>query len=262
MTPWRQARERRAAGEGQVPQRLVGADLAELEGDAAKHQRQQHHDHRQIERRHDDGIGQRERHQQAAAAHHQPGLVAVPERRDRRHHLVALGVVLGERKQHADAEVEAVEDDVQHDCGADDAGPDQRKKPFGCHAPASRVLACGGERAAKPDGRFVGRCGVEAFHDQPVDEIDAGRKDDAVDHDEQREGHGNGGADHRRGGVGGAQDALHDPGLTAALGHHPAGDHRDETHPPGLRHHQQIPARLEQFSAPPQERADKSPPPP
>ena len=48
---------------------------------------------REIDRRDDDGEGERERREQADAAQHQPGLVAVPDRRDRVHHQVARGVV-------------------------------------------------------------------------------------------------------------------------------------------------------------------------
>ena len=50
-------------------------------------------DHRQIERRHDDRVGRGKRRQQAAAAEHQPGLVAVPHRRD--------GVIIGSRSARA-----------------------------------------------------------------------------------------------------------------------------------------------------------------
>ena len=42
-----------------------------------------------VDRRNDDGEGERKRRQQAEAAEHQPGLVAVPDRRDRVHHQVA-----------------------------------------------------------------------------------------------------------------------------------------------------------------------------
>ena len=74
--PLREGRDQRAAAEGAVPettQRLVLE--AELESDAAKHQRQQHDD-----RRNDDRERERKRRQQAEAAEHEPGLVAVPHR--------------------------------------------------------------------------------------------------------------------------------------------------------------------------------------
>jgi hypothetical protein len=44
-----------------------------------------------VERRHDDGVGERKDGEQPAAAEHQPGLVAVPDGRDRVHHDVAFG---------------------------------------------------------------------------------------------------------------------------------------------------------------------------
>jgi hypothetical protein len=93
----------------------------------AQHQCEQHHDKRKVEGRHDNRISAGEGDQKAATAEHQPGLVAVPERRDRRQHAIALGVVLGEREQHADAEVEAVENDVKRHGDGEDAGPDERK---------------------------------------------------------------------------------------------------------------------------------------
>ncbi len=118
-----EGRQRRAGREGEVPVPLAGRrDPAELECDAAEHQRQQHHDHRKVERRHDHRIGAAESDPQPAAAEHQPGLVAVPERRDRVHHLVALALAAGIGKEDADAEIEAVEDDIERD-----RGPDQRR---------------------------------------------------------------------------------------------------------------------------------------
>src|SRR6266566_3545892 len=102
-----------AGGKRERPMRLAAyAEPAELECDAAKDQRQQHDDDRQIERRQNDRIRQRESDHQSGAAEHEPGLIAVPERRDGIHHLVALVLAFGERKQDADAEVESVEDHV------------------------------------------------------------------------------------------------------------------------------------------------------
>src|SRR5207245_11128085 len=108
-------------GEGPVP--LAGhSDPTELECDPAKHQRQQHHDDRYIERRQNDRIGERESDHQSGAAEHEPRLVAVPERSDGIHHLVALAFALGEWEHYADSEIEAVEDLVDldpeaHGCG-------------------------------------------------------------------------------------------------------------------------------------------------
>src|SRR5690606_20852810 len=48
-----------------------------------------------------------------------------PERRNGAHHLAALGLVASKWEQQRDAEIKAVEDDVEHHGGADDAGPDE-----------------------------------------------------------------------------------------------------------------------------------------
>ena len=140
ITPWQNAARVEPPAKAKFQYCLAGRrDPAELEGHAAEDQRQQHDDDRQIERRHDHRVGLREGDPQAAAAEHQPGLVAVPERRDRVHHLVALAFAARERKQDADAEVEAVEDDVERDRGADQRGPDHRKVPFHGGSPASAL---------------------------------------------------------------------------------------------------------------------------
>ena len=62
--------------------------------------------------------------QQQPDRQHQPGLVGVPERADRRDHDVLLGIV-GGGEQDADAEVEAVEHDIDQDGEAHQAGEDQ-----------------------------------------------------------------------------------------------------------------------------------------
>ncbi len=124
-------------------------DPAELERDATEHQCQQHHDERHVERRHHDRVSGRERHEQAVAAEDEPRLVAIPERRDRVHHPIAVGFARKERKQDADAEIESVEDHVQrdgdgHDAGADERQPERRAgERFGRHI------------AEPPDPRFT-----------------------------------------------------------------------------------------------------------
>src|SRR5262249_3042101 len=98
--------------------------------------------------RHDNRIGARESNQEPTAAEYEPSLVAVPVRRDRSEHAVAFGIVVGERKQYTDAEIEAVEDDVQHDGDAEDRRPDDRKRRrkkvchFGGHGDCPDTL-CG-----------------------------------------------------------------------------------------------------------------------
>src|SRR5690606_4956339 len=62
--------------------------------------------------------------EQAAAAQHQPGLVAVPHRRHGVDRLVALAADGEHREQDADAQVEAVHHHVGEHREQDDAGPD------------------------------------------------------------------------------------------------------------------------------------------
>ena len=88
--PCEEGREQRAEEEGVVPEEFRALRLeAELEGDAAKDQGDEHEDDRHVERRHEHRIGDVEDREEAAAAEDQPGLVAVPDRRDREHHPVA-----------------------------------------------------------------------------------------------------------------------------------------------------------------------------
>src|SRR5207253_410295 len=82
---------------------------------------------RQIKRWHDHGIGTRKRHPQPAAAEDEPGLVAVPERRDRVHQGVAVAFAAREGEENADAEIETVEDDIEADGGGDEQRPDDRE---------------------------------------------------------------------------------------------------------------------------------------
>ena len=58
---------------------------AELERDSAEDEREQHYEYGKIDRRNDDGEGEGESREQTKPAEHQPGLVAVPDRRDRIH---------------------------------------------------------------------------------------------------------------------------------------------------------------------------------
>jgi hypothetical protein len=74
-------------------------------------------------------VRQRKGDQQQPDSQHQPGLVGVPERTDRRDHRVLLGI-LRRGKQDADAQVEAVEDDVDQDREAHQPGEDQRHQSW------------------------------------------------------------------------------------------------------------------------------------
>jgi hypothetical protein len=160
--------EDRARGEGKVPIAVTRLrDAAELERHAAEDEGEEHDDHRQVKRRHDHRIGSRKRHEKAAASEHQPGLVAVPEGRERAHHHVAILLPAGEGKEDADAEVEAVEDDVEGDRGGDEERPDDREVgfhwpqlPLSGTAAASSVAAVSG-RFGTPCGG--GACGLGPF---------------------------------------------------------------------------------------------------
>ena len=97
---------------------------AKFKGHAAQHQAQQHGDQWRIERRQDDGIGQRESGQQAAAAEDQPGFIAVPNRCNTVHRGVAIRPHPEIGKQYANAEIKAVHDDIDDNGKGDDTGPD------------------------------------------------------------------------------------------------------------------------------------------
>jgi len=134
-----EGRDDGAAEEGAVPDVFARRRaVAELERDAAEDEREQKPHHRQIEGGQDDGVGRREKDQKAAAAEHEPRLVAVPEGRDRIHHGRARRVVRREGKENADAEVETVEHDIEQDGECDDTCGDERKIDHGSTSPGSR----------------------------------------------------------------------------------------------------------------------------
>jgi hypothetical protein len=105
-------------------------DPAKFERNTAQDKAEQHHEDRHMQRRHQDRIGQRKRNEQAASAENQPCLVAVPERRYRIHHLIALGFDPCCREQDADAEVESVEDDIHDDSESEQKAPHDREMGF------------------------------------------------------------------------------------------------------------------------------------
>ena len=105
------ARER----EGEVPVPAPPARIAlaaELDRDGAADQRREQQHEGQVEGAERGGVGDGEGGEQRAAEGHEPDLVAVPQRADGVHHDAALLVAADEQVQHADAEVEAVEDGV------------------------------------------------------------------------------------------------------------------------------------------------------
>jgi hypothetical protein len=126
--------------------------VTEFKRDAAKDQRKQHHNDRNVKRRHDDRIGLGKSHEQSSAAEHQPCLVAIPVRCDRTRHLVAFALVLCERKKNADTEIKAVEQHVHGDGDADHRGPDQREIPFHGFDPISVALLRGRRPARLKSG--------------------------------------------------------------------------------------------------------------
>ncbi len=122
--PLGKRRQRRAIAEAVIPRGAVlGVLVAELEGDAAEDERQQHHQNGEIDRRDDDREGERKRRQQRQAAEHEPSLVAVPDRRDRVHRDAARGAIRRKAVEDADAEIEAVEQDIEEDGEPEDDRP-------------------------------------------------------------------------------------------------------------------------------------------
>ena len=147
--PLGEGAEGRAVAEGVVPEgAMLGVAEPELEGDAAEDERQQHDQKREIDRRQDDGEGEREGREQRHAAEHEPGLVAVPHRRNRVHHQIARLAVGSEAVEDADAEVEAVEQHVEKDADAEDEGPDRHEiENIGAHLRSPIRQAAWRERA-------------------------------------------------------------------------------------------------------------------
>jgi hypothetical protein len=110
------SRQCRAATERPVPHMSKPSrPEAKLEGKAAENQGEEHQNERHVEGRQQNGVGDRECGDEKRAAEHQPRLVAVPDRRDRVHHEIAVGIARGEREQDADAEIETIHHDIHRD---------------------------------------------------------------------------------------------------------------------------------------------------
>ena len=132
--------------------------MAELERHAAEDERQKHGDERRIERRQQHRIGQRKGRHQAAATEHQPGLVAVPDRRNGGDHRLLVLLRLCEGREDADAEVEAVEHHIGEDREGEDAAPHDGKIERGAHsAPPPRPSARTGAIPAMPEAPVASR---------------------------------------------------------------------------------------------------------
>jgi hypothetical protein len=135
-----QRRDPRADHDDAVPVAppALGVDLAAvLEGDAAADEGEQHEQERQVGGRKQPGVPGGEGGEHGPAGDDQPDLVAVPDGPDGVDHDAALGVVLGEDgQQHADAEVEAFEEEVPEPEEGDDGEPDDGE---GHRAPTTAV---------------------------------------------------------------------------------------------------------------------------
>src|SRR5678816_2463330 len=96
---------------------------------------------------------------------------------------------------------------------------------------ARRALG-GRERAARSAMRRLDRRSLRPARDQAVDVVEAHAEYDAVDDHEKDERYEHARGGDRRDRVGGAQDAVRDPGLAPDLRGDPAAQHRDEAEPP------------------------------
>ena len=143
-------RDRRSAEERQVPPApMAGLLQPELEGDAAEDQAQQQQEQRKVDGGNDDRERERKRREQPHAAQDQPRLVAVPDRCDRIHHQRARVVVRCQRRENADAEIEAVEQHVHEDADA------ENQRPHGDEVEMHRVSRQ--VSASAPDSGRAGR---------------------------------------------------------------------------------------------------------
>ena len=91
---------------------MVSGLHPEVKGSAAQDQPHQHNSHGDVESGEDNTVGLGEGDQEYAYTHHDPGLVGVPEGADRSDHHILFAVAT-KRQQHADAQIEAVENDIQ-----------------------------------------------------------------------------------------------------------------------------------------------------
>src|SRR5262249_56946585 len=128
-----------------VPESLVvSVPKTKLKSDTAKDQCEQHHRDRKIDRRNDDREGQRESGEEPEAAQNQPGLVAVPDRPDRVHDDVAGAGIWRQAMEHAEAEIETLDQAADDDSRPEDQSPDRAKVEDLVHAASTfaRSMAC------------------------------------------------------------------------------------------------------------------------
>src|SRR5918993_1145317 len=154
----RERRNGRAGCERNIPFAVVWlGNPAKLECDAAEHECEQHHDQRHVQGGGDDRVCEGKRDEEPAATEYEPGLVAIPKRRDGVHHVVAVGLAREDRKQDSQSKIESVEHDVQRDRTCYNGSGDQWQpiggevcvQMSGASARDSRVGSC-----AVASGRF------------------------------------------------------------------------------------------------------------
>ena len=199
----------------------------EFEGNAAQYQEDQHGGDGQIQRRQDDSVCLGKCDEQDAHAQHQPGFVGIPERTDRGHHDVLL-LARRQWKQNADAEIEAVKDDVGQDSQAHQHHEDQREIEL--HDRSPQVASSGLTAADEVSGPVSSCASLSASCvTTTMKETMQSGVDERVGRQRQRNRTGR----HGRCGLGRLHDALDQPGLTADLSHEPTGQYGD---PSGKRH--------------------------
>ncbi len=168
--------------------------------------------------------------QQADDAQHQPGLVAVPDRRDRVHDEVARRGVRREAEEDADPEIEAVQHHVEEDTEAEDDGPERDEidhDDFSCPpSPSGECI----DRPARPAAlhRFAFLVGRAALHQLGHHQAARRVHDEIDDHIAGQGQRDIRGAERGRHRIRGAQQAVDGPGLSPDLGRGPAGEHGDE----------------------------------
>ena len=123
--PDEQSRARAADGKTRVPQGAPawrGMFATKLDGDRAEDERTQQRHEREVEAGEHRGVNGRKRREQRAAAGDEPDLVAIPDRPDGVEKDAPLLVAPRDPKvQHADAEIETVEDHVaREECAHED----------------------------------------------------------------------------------------------------------------------------------------------
>ncbi len=133
-----QDRGEQAPGEGHpvptVRPRLVVLLMAKLERHAAQDQPDEDEEERDVEPAEECRVPERKGSERRSAGEDEPHLIAVPHRADAADHHASLDVVAtDERQQHADAEVEALEEEVIDPEQCDDAEPEDLQAVGGWH---------------------------------------------------------------------------------------------------------------------------------